>query len=372
VLDYREFFELPAFLFMTLSYCFFFSYYLVDSPRVAPHTWPLAWVVFTLLLLINPLPVLRRRSRYWLLYMLGRLLVSGTTRVEFADFWLGDQMCSMAYTLGNLYVFGCAYNNDWNGVSALCGTANTWVAAFLSALPYGLRCAQCIRRWADSGLKIHLLNAGKYVSSIAVYVVYYHWRHLGSGRDASFIVYVLFATISSIYTCSWDLLMDWSLMRPKAPWPFLREDLLFGKEVIPAYYFAIFSDIILRFDWVFYIPTGGLSLTVRAWLFACLEALRRFQWNFYRVENEHIGNADRYRVTKEIPLPYTVRPGDDGDDADDSEEEGPSSISSALSARRRRKAKQDLARSSSFHNRKGLEDGTREREAAGRVVEEEL
>ncbi|KZO99600.1 EXS-domain-containing protein [Calocera viscosa TUFC12733] len=162
--------------------------------------------------------------------------------------------------------------------------------------------------------------------------------------------------------------MDWSLMRPKAPFKFLREDLIYGKEAVPAYYFAIVSNIILRFDWVFYIPTGGLSLTVRAWIFAALEALRRFQWNFYRVENEHIGNADRYRVTKEIPLPYTLRP-DDGDDADDSEEEGPASIRSAFS---RKSKKSDPARTSSFHGRMGLEDGIRDRGDASRVVDEEL
>ncbi|EJT99046.1 EXS-domain-containing protein [Dacryopinax primogenitus] len=388
VLDYREFFELPAFLFMTLSYCCFFSFYLVDNPRVDPHTWPLAWVVLSILVLINPLPIWRRRSRYWFLYMIARLLVSGTTRVEFADFWLGDQLCTLAYTLGNLYVFGCAYNNNWNSVSALCGTANTWIAAFLSALPYGLRFSQCVRRWADSGLKIHLVNAGKYLSMIVVYIVYYHWRHLGqfvlrpstpyltslqgSGRDTSFVVYVLFATLGSIYTCAWDLLMDWSFMRPKAPWPFLRDDLIYGKEAVPLYYFAIVSNIILRLDWVFYIPTGGLSLTVRAWLFACLEALRRFQWNFYRVENEHIGNADRYRVTKEIPLPYSVRPGDDADDADDSDDERPSSIRTVLGGRGGRSPREDMARSSSYRGRNGLEEGIRERAEANRVVEQEL
>jgi hypothetical protein len=37
-----------------------------------------------------------------------------------------------------------------------------------------------------------------------------------------------------------------------------------------------------------------------------------------RVENEHIGNADQYRVTREVPLPYTL---DDGDHDDDENED---------------------------------------------------
>jgi len=33
--------------------------------------------------------------------------------------------------------------------------------------------------------------------------------------------------------------------------------------------------------------------------------LRRCQWNIYRLENEHLGNMDQYRITREVPLPYS-------------------------------------------------------------------
>ena len=59
--------------------------------------------------------------------------------------------------------------------------------------------------------------------------------------------------------------------------------------------------------------------------------LRRWQWNFCkslrelvwfshidkhhtytdRLENEHLGNVDQYRVTREVPLPYRFQ--DDGE-----------------------------------------------------------
>lgn len=64
-------------------------------------------------------------------------------------------------------------------------------------------------------------------------------------------------------------------------------------------------------------------------MFALFEMLRRWQWNFcesplarsvltptpVRVETEHLGNADAYRVTREIPLPYR-RVDDDGSEDD--------------------------------------------------------
>ena len=75
-----------------------------------------------------------------------------------------------------------------------------------------------------------------------------------------------------------------------------------------------------------------------------LEILRRWQWNFrgcrrsaynlpgfrsanrlrpaVRLENEHLGNIDQYRVTREVPLPYTHEDHlheSDGDDEDDAQ-----------------------------------------------------
>ena len=39
-----------------------------------------------------------------------------------------------------------------------------------------------------------------------------------------------------------------------------------------------------------------------------------------RLENEHIGNTDQYRVTREVPLPYQIDEAGDGSDDDDEHE----------------------------------------------------
>lgn len=99
-----------------------------------------------------------------------------------------------------------------------------------------------------------------------------------------------------------------------------------------------------------YIPRRGPPILLRTFIAALLEMLRRWQWNFClhplvyfpvgsalcsisadRLENEHIGNMDQYRVTREVPLPYTI---EDMDTMDEDEETG--SKKSWIGLRRRR------------------------------------
>ena len=54
-----------------------------------------------------------------------------------------------------------------------------------------------------------------------------------------------------------------------------------------------------------------------------------------RLENEHLGNVDQYRVTREVPLPYSYdAPSHDSDDDEDARTH--KSISSSRSWRIRR------------------------------------
>ena len=45
------------------------------------------------LLLINPLHIMHRSARWWLLRVFGRVIVAPFAAVNFADFWLADQVC---------------------------------------------------------------------------------------------------------------------------------------------------------------------------------------------------------------------------------------------------------------------------------------
>lgn len=213
---------------------------------------------------------------------------------------------------------GCLYGSHWTLPWGQCELPSWGVPWLLATLPSWIRLVQCVRRYFDSWQYLHLVNGGKYSSSIIYYALYYHWRHQGSPRSRSFIPFVLFACITSIYSTSWDFLMDWSLFQSGARYRFLRKNLLYSQ--IWTYYFAMVTNVLIRFGWFIYLPVPGPHPNVRAGILSILEALRRFQWNFFRLENEQLGNTDQYRVTKDVPLPYSINPAelsDDGGDEDD-------------------------------------------------------
>ena len=74
--------QIPAFLLTTLIYAFWLSFSRIGSKTVNPTVWPLLWLALTTFIIINPLPIWSKSSRWWFLKKVGRLLISGTRRVE--------------------------------------------------------------------------------------------------------------------------------------------------------------------------------------------------------------------------------------------------------------------------------------------------
>jgi hypothetical protein len=51
-----------------------------------------------------------------------------------------------------------------------------------------------------------------------------------------------------------------------------------------------------------------------------VESLADVLWSD-RLENEHVGNKDQYRVTREVPLPYNINRYVEEEEEDDADEE---------------------------------------------------
>ena len=134
-----------------------------------------------------------------------------------------------------------------------------------------------------------------------------------------FYLWMIAQFISSCYAYTWDIKMDWGLMDKNAgsEHPFLREEVVYSTDD-KIYYFAIIEDFILRFVWSISVSlkySGYLIGDFGEWLktiLAMLEVFRRFVWNFFRLENEHLNNCGKFRAVRDI----SVAPIDSNDQDD--------------------------------------------------------
>lgn len=77
--------------------------------------------------------------------------------------------------------------------------------------------------------------------------------------------------------------MDWGLLQINSKHFLLREDLVFYRW---TYYLAAPVNIALRFAWALNSAGLGVAGELTGFLTAVMEAYRRIQWNFFRLENE--------------------------------------------------------------------------------------
>lgn len=90
----------------------------------------------------------------------ARVTTAGLLRVEFRDFFLGDQLTSVYYALYNIGFLVCVYHRNWEGVPPACSTNETWASPILAALPNFWRFGQSLRRFVDS-------DGNQYASTLA-------------------------------------------------------------------------------------------------------------------------------------------------------------------------------------------------------------
>ena len=119
-----------------------------------------------------------------------------------------------------------------------------------------------------------------------------------------YIIWLLCKSIYAVLSYSWDIYMDWGLLRSKEQGKYgLRDKLYYPSWV---YYWCIVSDGVLKCTWMI---AAGLDSKQQPWLaslwyttlLGLLELLRRWQWSLLRIENEQINNYEKYRNVVEIP-----------------------------------------------------------------------
>ncbi|KAL1556614.1 Phosphate transporter PHO1 1 [Salvia divinorum] len=260
-----------------------------------------------IIVLICPFNVIYKSSRYRLLSVIRNIVLSPLYKVLMLDFFMADQLCSQVPTLRNIEYIACYYitgsykTQDYNYCTST--TYYKDLAYAVSFLPYYWRALQCARRWFDEGHKSHLLNLGKYVSAM-----------LAAGAKMAYekektvgwlCLVVIMSSAATVYQLYWDFVKDWGLLQFNSKNPWLRDELVLRHKFI--YYFSLGLNLVLRLAWlqtVFHYNFEKVDYRVTMLFLAALEVVRRGQWNFYRLENEHLNNAGKFRAVKIVPLPF--------------------------------------------------------------------
>lgn len=271
---------------------------------------PLSLVIFVVIFMLNPLPIFYYSSRIWLIKHLLRLLITPILKVTFADFWLADQLNSLVIPLRDISYFICYYSFDLRGDVSICSRPTNYYDTLVAVYPATCRFIQCIRRYYDSRSSWpHLFNSIKYFLSILVTLLSFlsSYEKNVSGKDygISFGLWITFIIMTTFYSLYWDVCVDWGLFNKSAPSDhrFLRDQLIYRKKIF--YYLAIITDLFLRFSWTLTLTIGHLDFIhddLFKLMLALLESLRRFIWNFFRLENEHLNNVGQFRAVRDISI----------------------------------------------------------------------
>ncbi|KAE9615432.1 hypothetical protein Lal_00048455 [Lupinus albus] len=260
-----------------------------------------------LLILVCPFNVIYRSSRYHFLCVIKNIVLSPLYKVVMLDFFMADQLCSQVPMLRNLeyvtcyYITGSYKTQDYG----YCMRTKHYrdLAYAVSFLPYYWRAMQCARRWLDEGQRSHLVNLGKYVSAMLA-----AGAKVAYEKDTSVVwlcLVVIMSSAATMYQLYWDFVKDWGLLQINSKNPWLRNELMLHRKAI--YYFSMGLNLILRLAWlqtVLHSSFENVDYRVTSLFLAALEVIRRGLWNFYRLENEHVNNAGKFRAVKTVPLPF--------------------------------------------------------------------
>eukprot|EP00088_Acartia_fossae_P050392 TRINITY_DN5647_c0_g1_i1.p1 TRINITY_DN5647_c0_g1~~TRINITY_DN5647_c0_g1_i1.p1 ORF type:complete len:447 (-),score=55.59 TRINITY_DN5647_c0_g1_i1:631-1971(-) len=292
------------------SISYFHTYFSISDPSVVP----LLLLALLILYLFNPLDVALRSCRLWILKTIWRIICAPFYNVKFADFWLGDQLVSLAQVFKDVEFSGCfSFNKLRDGVSTvpdLTGCLSTLSLPLVLAggLPSWFRAAQCLRRfWDTKDCFPHMANAIKYsfalIDVALVYLVAFYRSH--PYWDYIYVTYFCNKMVQTIYSYYWDIVMDWGLVVFKCGIPaWSNRRLMYKHRWI--YVLAMVEDLVLRFCWLYvivvktYLPTVLPDQTITTSV-ATLEIFRRIIWNLFRVENEHVNNCGEFRQVADIP-----------------------------------------------------------------------
>ncbi|KAG6523933.1 hypothetical protein ZIOFF_013821 [Zingiber officinale] len=215
--------------------------------------------------------------------------------ITFSDFFVADIMTSMSKVFSDLERSVCRMVNRqvatiaWFEADSVCGSHSVAIPIVL-VFPYMCRFFQCLRQYKDTKERTCLFNALKYATAVPVIFLSALKYHVfpESWTDFYRPLWLISSVINSLYSFYWDVTRDWDLSVFtrifKFKNPHICTNLLYGR--IWVYYWVMGSNLVLRCTWTYKLSAHLRHNYLTVFTITALEIMRRFQWIFFRVENE--------------------------------------------------------------------------------------
>lgn len=244
--------------------------------------------------LIFPFDIFYLSSRFFLLRTIWRIMFP-LQAISFADFFLADIFTSMSKVFSDLERSVCRMVHRqvatiaWFEADSVCGSHAVAIPIVL-VLPYIFRLFQCLRQYKDTREKTALLNALKYSTAVPVIFLSALKYHVFPEKWTNIYrpLWLLSSVLNSLYSFYWDITRDWDLSCFtrifKFSKPHILSHILYGRKWV--YFWVIGSNLILRCTWTYKLSAHLRHNYLTVFTITALEMLRRFQWVFFRVENE--------------------------------------------------------------------------------------
>ncbi|KAE8724608.1 Phosphate transporter PHO1-like protein 5 [Hibiscus syriacus] len=277
---------------------------------------PLILVVVVFVILFLPFNILFRSSRFFFLTCLFHSLLAPLYKVRLPDFFLADQLTSQVQAFRSLEFYICYYGwGDFRHRENSCNSSDVFntFSFIVAVIPFWSRMLQCLRRFFEEKDTLQGYNAGKYFITIVALCLRTAYS-LNKGLSWE-ILALIFSVAAAVICTYWDLVYDWGLLQRHSRNRWLRDKLLIRRKSV--YFGAMVLNVLLRFAWlqtVFNFKLFDLHRQIMITIVASLEIIRRGMWNFFRLENEHLNNAGKYRAFKSVPLPFDYHEDEDKDE----------------------------------------------------------
>ncbi|KRX07878.1 hypothetical protein PPERSA_10266 [Pseudocohnilembus persalinus] len=325
----------------TIIFLFFFIWYILLLTNDPDMSQALDWInedvcpllvwIMILVYILNPVKnIMNHEGRRYLWTLLFHCLAQPFEKMEFRIAWMTDQLISLVGAIKDFEYTLCYWIQQIFGKDTATCTDSKRPTGFLASLiPLYYRAVQCSRQIYEdyTGLPSiykhpQFINLGKYLSSILTSILSYYTKYNESLEVE--VLWIISAAISTVYSYIWDLKKDWGLLEPGQKG--LRSIKQYKDKL---YYFAIFSNLLLRLVWVLSISPDilsqleqtGITNEIFTFFVYALEALRRCQWNLFRVENEHVRNFQNFKAVRDLQLPLNQKIEVDDEESQEEENE---------------------------------------------------